>query len=323
MPYPSSGAVIRSDINTVVEEAYAAESFFIGPTIMPPFSVPAKSGIYPKLKIGAARLLDNVATDRNPDGSYNEIVRRYDTDTYDAVDRGLEERVDDAAQRDLNRFFNYEATAAKLTLRNVQLQHETRVAAAIMNTTNFGAGTNSAVAYTVANLATINVPLDIITACGRVADNGARPNTIVMSETILNRIATSTLLTNFIRGTLKGAVDMPVNAANIANAFSDYGITQCLIGRARVNSANKAQTASMSQVWGNTYIWVGYSNPGAGLMTAGGAGFTLFWNPEGGLFVTETYRDEKRRSDIVRVRQHTAEKVVDGTAGTLITTQYS
>jgi hypothetical protein len=39
--------------------------------------------------------------------------------------------------------------------------------------------------------------------------------------------------------------------------------------------------------------------------------------------VTETYRNETRRSNIVRVRQNTTEKIVDATQGTLITTQYS
>lgn len=321
--YPSSGAVIRSDINTVVEEAYAADTFFIGAQVMPPLSVAAKSGTYPKIDIAGGRLLDAVATERAPDGSYNEIVRKYGTDTYDCVDRGLEERVDDVSQADLARFFNAETAAARLTMRNVKLKHEERVAAAIMNTTNFGAGTNSAVAYTAANLATINFPLDVINACGRVADNAARPNTLVLSEAVLNRLATSTLLVNFIRGTLKGAVDMPVNAKNIAAAFADYGIEQVLVGRARRNDGKTGQSKSIAQVWGTSYVWVGQVNPRAGLATEGGAGFTLYWNAEGGLFVTETYRDDKRRSNMVRVRQNTAEKVVDGTAGTLITTQYA
>jgi hypothetical protein len=55
----------------------------------------------------------------------------------------------------------------------------------------------------------------------------------------------------------------------------------------------------------------------------GGAGFTLVWNAEGGIFVSETYRDEKRRSNMVRVRQNTTEKVINANAGTLITTQWS
>ena len=52
----------------------------------------------------------------------------------------------------------------------------------------------------------------------------------------------------------------------------------------------------------------------------GGAGRTLTWSADSSdLFTVETYRDEARRSGVIRVRQHTAEKVVDSTAGELIT----
>jgi hypothetical protein len=44
------------------------------------------------------------------------------------------------------------------------------------------------------------------------------------------------------------------------------------------------------------------------------------WTEDSELFTTETYRDEKRRSDMVRVRHNTAEKVIDETAGELIAT---
>jgi hypothetical protein len=55
----------------------------------------------------------------------------------------------------------------------------------------------------------------------------------------------------------------------------------------------------------------------------GGAGRTFYWDKEGGLFVTESYRDESLRSNVIRVRQHDVIKVVDGTSGELITTAYS
>lgn len=321
--YPSSGAVIRGDINTVVEEAYHADDFLIGHLVMPPLGVSLKSGTYPKVQIAEGALLDAVATEREADGSYGEIIRKYGTDTYDCVDRGLEERVDDTNASDLARFFNVEASAARLTMRNVKLAHEVRVAAATMNATNYGAGTNSAVAYTEANIATIDFPQDVIAAQARVANNGVKANTVVLSESVFNRITRSTLLKAWVRGTLVGQLTLPVNAANVAASFADYGITNVLVARARQNVAKKGQSKSVSEIWGTSYVWVGYVNPRAAIATDGGSGFTLYWNQEGGLFVTETYRDEGRRSNMVRVRQNTTEKVADGTAGTLITTQWA
>lgn len=320
---PTSGATIRADLNFLVEEAFAAEQFLIGARVMPPMGVDAKSGTYPKLAIAAGGLLESVSTERSADGSYNEIRRQWTTDTYDCVDRGLEERVDDAAARDVARFFNAESVASRLTLRNVMQAHEVRVAAAIMSTANFGSATNSDVAYTVANKATISFVDDVLSAIRRVKANATRPNTIVMSEAVFHRISTATLVKEFVRGSIAGNITTPINAANLAAAFAPYGISQVLIGDSVQNTAAKGQAKSTSGIWGNTYVWVGAVNAGANDPRMGGAGFTLVWNAEGGLFVTESYRDDKRRSNIVRVRQNTAEKITDATAGTLIATQYA
>jgi hypothetical protein len=318
---PSSGATIRADIAVKVEEAAQADSFFIGAKAMPPFGVDAKSGTYPKIQIAAGELLTPGATERSRGGSYGQAVRQWTNDTYDCIDRGLEEPVDDADAKDLSRYFNAEVAAAKWTLRNVMLSHEVRVAAALINATTFGAGTNSAVAYTEANIATISFVADVLAAIERVRDNGTNPNTIVLSSPVYNRIRRATPVVNFVASQVgKGA---SVTTTAIAQAFADEGISQVLVGRARYNSAKKGQAKSMASIWGNTYIWVGQSSAGAPALQDGGAGFTLVWNAEGGLWVSESYRDESRRSNIVRVRQNTAEKIVDATAGTLITTQYS
>lgn len=321
--YPASGATLRADIAAVVEEAAQADSFHIGHLVMPPVPVDVKSGQYPKIQIAAGELASPGATVRSRGGSYGEVTRSWTYDTYDCLDRGLEEVVDDLDQKDLRRFFDLEMKSAEWCRRNVALDHESRVEDAIFNTTNFGAATNSVVAYTAALLTTIDFPQDVMAAIDRVENNLVQPNTIVIPKTVFSRLAVSTKLGNWVRGQLKGNAEMPVNAANIAASFADYGITKVLIGKARYNSAKKGQAKSMTQVWPVTYVWVGRVDPAPGIALAGGAGYTLTWNAEGGLFVAETYRNETRRSNMVRVRQNTAEKVVDGTAGTLIATQYS
>lgn len=318
---PTSGATIRADINIKIEEAAGTDSFYIADSVMPPFPVAAKSGTYPKLTIAAGQLMEQDGDVRSRSGSYGEVSRQWTSDTYDCLDRGLEEAVDDTDQKALSRYFNLEVSAAKWVLRHMKLGHETRVAAAIMNATNFGAGTNSVVAYTEANLATISFVADTLAAIERCRDNGINPNTIVLNSKVYNRIRRGTLVVNFVASQVgKGA---SVTSTSIAQAFADEGITQCLVGKARYNAGKKGAAKSMTDVWGVTYAWVGMASPNANAMQDGGAGFTLTWNQEGGLYVSETYRDEKRRSNMVRVRQNTAEKIVDGSAGTLITTQYS
>lgn len=321
MANSDSAAVLRADINVLVEEASMAVDNLIGTRVLPPFEVDQQSGQYPVFKKGKGELLNDDATLRTPGGSYGRVKRTYENDTYDCKDRGLEEEVDDTYKRNVSRFFDAESTAAKHVMQQVMLGHEVRAAAAVMNTSNFGSGTNSAVAYTEANIATIDFPQDVFAAVERLNDNAEQPNTIVMSSTVFNRLRRATLTQNFIRGNRPTDSSLNVTPTALAAAFAESGIEQVLVGRARVNSAKKGQNYSASNVWGNTYVWVG--KVASGDFMNQGAGRTLVWNKEGGLWVTETYREESKRSDIVRVRQNTAEKIIDGAAGTLITTQYA
>jgi hypothetical protein len=320
--YPTAGTTIRSDLAIKVEEARAADKFLIGTSVMPPMSVGTKSATYPKIEIAGAELMTAGSTLRARSGSYGEVSRKWTTDNYDCEDRGLEEPIDDGDQKDLSRFFNLEASSARWVDRNMRLDHEVRVAAAIINATTFAA-VNSTVAYTLANLATIDFPADVIAATERVNDNGQEANTIVISSTVLNRLKRTALLKEWIRGTIAGEADKPINATSIAKSFSDHGITQCFVGRARQNTAKKGAAKSIVSIWPTSHVWVGYVNPGAKTPEDGGAGFTFYWNMEGGLFVPETYRNDARRSNMVRVRQNTVEKITDATAGTLITTQFA
>lgn len=319
--YSSSGATIRGDLNLVVEEAAKVDKWFIGGLVLPMTSVPVKSGTYPKVQVGAGELLRNESTIRDAGGAYGETQRIWTTDTFDCVDRGLEEPVDDVVAKDLGRYFDVEAAKARWVLRQMMLDYEVRCAAEINSTGNFGSATNSAVAYTTGNIATISFIADVLAAIERVNDKGGQANTIVMSSAVMNRIKLGTLVQNFVRGAIPSDATININAKTLQAAFADNGIEQVLIGRARYNSAKKGQTASMSSVWGTTYVWVGECR--GGTPDAGGAGRTFVWNAEGGLFVTETYRNEQRRSNMVRVRQNTDEKIIDATAGTLIATQYS
>lgn len=318
---PTSGATIRADINAVVEEAYGSDKQFIGNLVAPPFMVEAKSGTYPKIQVAAGELMSAGSSVRSRGGSYSEISRQWTTDTYDCLDRGLEEPVDDTDVKDYARFFALEAWTARQVLKNMMYDYEVRVAAQCFSTSNFGAGTNSAVAYTTGNLATVSFVADVLAAIERVRDNGGEADTIVMSSPVYNRIRQATLVQSFVAGTLGPAAR--VNRNTIAEAFADEGIRQCLIGRPSYNTAKKGQAKSMSKVWSNTYVWVGKCVDNPTVLGAGGALHTLVWNAEGGLFVSETYRAEARRSEIVRVRQNCVEKAIDATAGTLITTQYS
>ena len=319
--YPSSGATVRADLNSVLMEASMAENGLIGDILMPAFGVDAKSGTYIKIKKAAGELLKPGSTRRERGASYGRVKRAWETDTYDTYDRGLEEAVDDTDVKDASRFFDMEALAAKMVYRAMKLDHEIRVRDAIMSTTNFGSAANPAVDYTEALIATIDFPLDIMTAIETIANGGEQADTIVLTPNLFNRIRRSTLLKSFLVGSNLPSAN--INAATIQQAFAENGIKQVLIGRGRYDTTVKKSTPTYTAglIWPDTYIWVG--KVAGGDFMNGGAGRTLVWNQEGGLFTTETYREEQNRSNVVRVRQHTSEKVIDANCGTLITTNYA
>jgi hypothetical protein len=318
--YSNSAAVSRPEISAFLEEANGAEKYYLGQKILPIFTSKARAGRYPRLKIENGRLLKAQATGRAGSGTYNEVNRKFDWDTYDCTDRGLEERVDDVVASEMADFFEVEVVTGKLVMRSVMLDYEKRVADLVMNPSTFTA-TASSVAYTEANIATINFARDLMEAKERLTMKAEIPNTILMSEKVFNRIRRSTLLQTFLYGSLgSGTEHRLVNADDIAKAFM---VEQCLIASATVDTAADGATSSMSPVWGTSYIFVG--NVAGGDFTSGGIGRTIVWGADspGGLFVSETYRDEKRRGNMVRVRMNTAEKIISSNAGELITTQWA
>ena len=320
MAFSNTGAVLRADINAMVLEAAAAENFYIGASVLPPLAVTAKSGQYPKFRKAGAELLNPDAEARAATAGYSRVVREYDNDNYSTVEFGLEELIGDADGAEIARFFDLEKVAANLVRRQVQIGHESRVQAAIQNANTFAA-TTSSVAYTVALKATADFASDVLGVIDTLTGRGEQPNTIVMSGAVFTRIKGQTLFQNFVRGNRPSDITANLSQGAVAQAFADAGITNVYVGRAARNSANKGAAFVASPIWNNTHVWVGRVETGD--VMAGGAGRTFYWSEDSELFTTETYRDEARRSSVVRVRQHVAEKIIDADAGQLITTQFA
>lgn len=318
MPYSNTAAEIRPELNSVLEEALGAEKSFIGLDLFPVFTVDRSSGEYRKLTVASSALLKSGGDlQRGPKGSYPQVDWTWEKDNYLTVDRGIEQYIDDVIAADVAHAFSIEAQSSKTLLRRVRLAHEQRIKAKLFDTAVFDA-VNSSVAYTEANLATIDVPLDIITAIDRVRARAEEVNTIVFGRESWNRVRRSDKLAKFFFGQLGGS--QQITPQMFAERFE---IPSIRIGDAVVDTAQAGVTASLSRVWTPDYIWIG--NVQGGDYSAGGAGRTLIWtgDTDGSLFVSETYRKEDIRSDVIRVRSNTDEKVISARSGTLITTQYA
>jgi len=229
--------------------------------------------------------------------------------------------LDDSAVKDLNRFFAYESETAKFLLRQLKLSHEARV-----NTLLFAGSTpfttadqSAAVAYTQANIATIDVARDVATAKLALAKLGYEANCVAMNADVFALIRRSTLLQNQFFGVISNTGARLLSEAEIAAAL---GVEKLLVGSAAINTAGKNKSFTGSFAISSAKVIVG--QVAGGEFTAGGIGRTLVWSGDSaGGFVSESYRDEARRSQVLRVRMNTDEVVIDANAAVRITTSFA
>ena len=321
--YSNAAAVSRPEINVFLEQAREAEKGLIAEQVMGIFSSDSMTGKYPRYNIKKGGLL-NVEDDtkRGPGGSYKRVGRSWEWDSYDCEDRGLEGEVDDTIQAEMKKFFDVEVSEAKKVRRDVALSYEKRVASLVMSSANSGfTAANSAVAYTEANIATIDLARDVTAGKEYLEARGVNPEdlTLVMSNTVFNRLRRSTKLLSYVFGNTNNMGNQKLSRQAVADALE---VKELLICGRSYNGAKKGQDVSLSSIWGTTTVLL--ANLASGEFSNGGIGRTIVWSGDAdGLYVTETYREEKIRSNIVRVRQNSTEKIIDTNEGYLITTQWA
>ena len=314
-----STTTIRGDIAQSVYEGRSNKAnLFIGAEVMPIYVADVRSGEYLKINLGQSEALNDDATKIAAGAAYPRVSRKFVSDTFATTEYGLEEVLPDATQRDLARFLDVEVAVADMLLSQIQIGHEARVAALTYAANGITAisGAGATAAYSEANITTFDLPADVAAGKLELAKYGVLPNTLVLSATLFERVRRSSKVQNQMFGVVATNSTRLLSEQEVAQAV---GVDQVLVGRAPKNSAKKGQSYSGSFIWGDSYIALGYV--AGGEFAAGGFGRSILWGADSPVpFVTETYRDEARRSNVLRVRQHVSEKVVDGSSIIRITT---
>jgi hypothetical protein len=324
--YTNAAAAPRADISAFLEEAVEVEKLFVGQKILPIYESETESGRYPKFKIRDGALLKRESTKRNQSGTYNEVDRKFDWETYQTSERGLEERIDDVVAKRFAKWFDAEVLTAKFVMRALMIDYEIAVATKMQTPIGTDAAegftsTNSSVAYTEANILTFDVALDITDCMARLEALGEVPNTLILSRAVFNRIRRSKQLQLFLFGSLSAnAGNRAITEQLLAETF---GFENVFVTKMSYDVAAKGKGPTMSAIWSPQYMWIGSVQGGD--FQVGGAGRTIIWEADspGGLFATETYRAEHRRGNMVRVRSNRVQKIINQNAGQLIATQWS
>jgi hypothetical protein len=320
MAYSNSNALPRAEISQAVFEAQSNANALplIGLEVLPIYSVAARSGEYVKIELGGGESYNLDALKTAPGADRSRVTRRFTTDNYATTSFELEELLPDETAADLGRYFDVEVSSATFLNNSLLLSHEQRVADLV-----FGSGVSAIsanAAYTAGSIDTLDIAKDVDDAMTELAKKNVVADTLILSLSVFNRIRRTSKLLNNIFGPVKNVAQArPASAEEVASALN---VSRVLIGRAARNGAKKGQSYSGSFIWGNNKIVL--AKLGAGEFTAGGLGRTLLWNEDSPTpLVTETYRDEARRSNVIRARHNTAETLIDTSCAIGIDTSYA
>lgn len=322
--YNTTDSIPRADISTVLMEAVAQEKFYVGQEIFPVFPSAQEVGRYPRFTVKDTELMKpgkaGGSTKRGATGTYNEVTRKFVWDSYQTEEYGLEERVDDVVARRMENFFDAEMVTGKFLMNALMIDYEMECAAAAFDPATFTT-TNAIVAYTAANTLTMDVPSDLNALIERITLLGENSSVIIMSLPVWNRIRASKLMQTYMYGFLNVSQGGSQITPDMFSAV--FGGVRLIIAKKAVDTAPKGQAPTLVPIWGNDFV--GVFNVAPGDFLNGGIGRTIVWDADspGGLFTSESYRDEKRRGNMLRVRSNRVIKIMSTASGQLIRTNFA
>jgi hypothetical protein len=312
----------RSDLRASFMEfdMEANKRNMIGAQVLPVIEVGQVSATIGKIPI--EQLLAERDTRRSPDGGYSRGKFTFTSDSYACEDNGVEEPVDDRLLKMYRNLFDAEQVAASRCMHNLLLSAEKRVAAAVFNTTTWtGSDLTTAITHEWDD-ATNAVPItDVLAAKKKVfAGCGMWPNALIINRSVFLNLRETDQIINRIKSSgAAGAVDPRSRKLTPAAIAEVFDLPYILVADGAKDSATEGQTSSPAHVWSDEYAMVckiAVSNdvqePCIGRM--------FHWSEDGSEIggTMEEYRDEPKRSNIIRVRHDVDEKILYAQAGHLL-----
>lgn len=316
MVYQNATAAPREELSDYVMESVTGNGMFIGAELLPPSPLRLPTGHYPKITVAKGDLMRAAQSIRAPGAGFVRTQNTVEDGTLSLLQYSEELQIPDEQSMLYEDYFSLEQVNSTEGRNKLLRLNEILVETALFNSTTFDA-VNSGVAYTTGNYATLSLIADLIAAIRRIKARGELANTIVIPGVIWDIVRLGTLVQAFIAGANQpGAV---VSDSTLQVAFLPYGIKKVYIADAYVNQSIDNDNTIINPIWPKTYVWVG--NVQSGKLQGGGVGRTFFWEKEGPFMNVSTYRDEPKKSNIVRVMSTIQAAIVNSRAGTLITTQ--
>jgi len=243
-----------------------------------------------------------VRLERAPKSHYARSGYSITTSTYNCIEYGFEEVVDDAIKEAADDPLKPEQTAVRRATDIVLINLEERVATACTTAANWESSVTLSGTDQWSDYAGSDPMGDIRKAIKAIHDqSGFYANTIVLGDETYMYLVNHDQLKGLLPRDAYKTVNEAQLTAILGNAF---GIQTVLVGKAKKNVSPPGVEPSLKDIWGK-HAFVCYVEPTPTIESAT-AGYVLTHID----LTVETYREESIRSDIVRVRHKTAEKVV-------------
>lgn len=352
-------ALPRQELSLAIVEGEGAIGGLIGEDILPDFPINRRTAHLIKATLADTQALRNIAAPkyvRAPGTKFERVVAKLGDDQFTVTLRGVEIVIPNEVTLDYAGYADLEAFyAARFGNEFSGLTKEYLIAAQIFNTTNFGAATNSSVAYTEANISTISFVPDTVASTRRIKAKGEPPPYVMaMSGIVFERVRRATTVQSYVVGTLRAGQEATHNM--IEQSIQEFGVKSLLVGDSYYNTAADGATPSLTQTWSTSYMFVGRAglekgigtekeparerdvSEGIGVPLLGGVGVMAFWEAfdaggmpadegdenkyEGGNFV-ESYYSREIDSQVLRIKMSATPYIGNTRCGDLINPQYS
>jgi hypothetical protein len=320
MPSPTSAlSTQRPDLATFLEYDLESEkSGYVATQVFPVVDVMSQAGNFGKIPI--EQLLQQRDTKRAPGTGYARGNWTFDKATYSTEEHGAEEVVDDREAKMYSDYFKAEQISTMRAFSSVLRNAEQRVADAVFNTTTWTGSALTTTAGTAWATIASAVPItNVEAAVNKVYDgSGLWANALIINRKVFRNLRNTTQIIDRINASGAGS---PSKASDVTEEMlaAVFDLDYVIVAGNSKNSAKEGQSATPSQIWSSSYAMV-CKIATSGDMREPCIGRTFHWADDGSSIggTVESYRDEKVRGDVIRVRHDIDEIVLYPEAGHLI-----
>jgi len=305
---PKLGDAKVDKILTQFSQKYVNDNY-ISELILPPLKVKEKTGNYAKYGTENLRIYADGIW-RAPGTRANSVDYTVSQGTYACRERSIEKLVPDEYVNNTDDPYDPKRDAVATIMDNIWVNQERALAAYMTLTANLSQNTTLSGTSQWSDYTNSTPFSDIQTGIETVrAATGVLPNSVVMSYDVMQKLKAHPDVREQVKYTSGGQLSDDAFKQFLKGFFH---LENIYVGTAIYDSADEGQTASLANVWNDDFTMF-YKNPRPTLMKA-----TFGYTFHDVARKTDTYREEPRVSDVVRVRYSYDQNVMDASLAYLI-----